>query len=319
MKGFLRSKLPPALGVLYLIALVAVCWYWPGVIKHVQPANASASAIKHIVFIIKENHTFDNYFGAFTCGGNPSCVNGTTTGQVSGKGAVQTIPLNAFQDAPPDYAHGWGNVKQAYDNGRMDHFNVSSCTAVPYPCYQQAGPKDLPNYWTLAKNYVLDDNAFSSLAGPSFPNHLYTLSGASGPDTKHSAIANPTNGNQRWGCDSPSLSRVQLYNGSKVFPCFSFPNLADEMTAAGVSWKYYSPQVGESGYVWNSLHAYSQDLTNPNDVPWQQFATDAARGKLPAVAGSLHRGHRVSILAPMGISIACVREKTGRLLKFRPL
>jgi phospholipase C len=142
----------------------------------------------------------------------------------------------------------------------------------------------IPNYWALAQNYVLDDNAFTSLEGPSFPNRLFTISGASGPDLQHEAIENP-NSSGPWGCDSATTTTVRLYNGSNVYPCFSFASLADEMTTAGVSWKYYAPVKGESGYIWNAPDALSQMRFSSewqNDVPWQQFATDAAAGNLPS-------------------------------------
>src|SRR5437879_5919954 len=59
------------------------------------------SPIQHIVFIVKENHTFDNYFGAF-----PG-VNGATTGVVKINGVDKTIPLNPAPDHPADYCHHW--------------------------------------------------------------------------------------------------------------------------------------------------------------------------------------------------------------------
>lgn len=241
--------------------------------------------IQHIVFIMKENHTFDNYFGLF-----PG-VNGTTTGVVKVNGVDQTIPLNPFQDKPPDYGHSWGHAKIAYDHGLLDRFNqsspqTSSCSAPPYPCYQEAQQSDLPNYWALAQHFLLNDHTFSSTKGPSFPNHLYLVSAASGPDQEDSAIENPVNAGPKsiWGCDAPTASTVKLYNGTSVFPCFSYPTLADEMTSAGVSWKYYSAPLGDAGYKWNGLDGFKQDRNGPawsNVLPWQQLATDAANNTLP--------------------------------------
>jgi phospholipase C len=77
---------------------------------------------------------------------------------------------------------------------------------------------------------------------------------------------------------------VNLYNGTSIYPCFHYQTLADEMNAAGVSWKYYAPQVGEDGYIWNTLNAFQQDRSSPNDVPWQNFVTDANNNTLPAVS-----------------------------------
>ncbi len=256
-------------------------------------SKASAnSPIQHIVYIVKENHTFDNYFGAF-----PG-VNGATTGKVKVNGIVQTIPLGPFQDKPPyDYLHGWTSAKAAYDNGAMDNFNQGNCATPPYPCYQVARQNDLPNYWAYARTYLLNDNSFSNLRGPSFPNHMYTVAGASGPDESHSAINNPSLiSNGHWGCDAPTGTTVQLFNGTTQYPCFTMTTLVDEMAQAGVSWKYYAPQPGQGGYVWNALDAFEQDRNGPawaNDVPPQQFLTDIANNTLPQFSW---------LIAPGGLS-----------------
>ena len=250
------------------------------------------SPIQHIVIILKENHTFDNYFGAY-----PG-VNGTTTGIVKVNGKMTSISLNAFQNVPPDYSHGFGNASIADDKGAMDRFNQGVCNTVPYTCYQEAQRTDLPNYWSYADNFVLGDNAWSNLAGPSFPNHMYSLAGASGIDIQHSAVANPINATSRWGCDSPTAATVKLYNGTSQYPCFSgIITMPDELTAAGISWNYYAPQAGQNGYIWNALDPFSQDdpntdLWKAHDKPSTQFITDVQSGNLPAVSWVIAPGQQ---------------------------
>src|SRR5437763_2248480 len=73
--------------------------------------------IKHIVFFIKENRTFDNYFGTY-----PG-ANGTTTALDS---EGETIPLQHEQDQVPDLDQSFGGASQAYDNGKMDRFDLLS-------------------------------------------------------------------------------------------------------------------------------------------------------------------------------------------------
>jgi phospholipase C len=271
------------------VLLVIVLTFFGG--RYFFPASAShqgqhvyklgnvtyTTPIQHIVFILKENHSFDNYFGRF-----PG-VNGATTGKVKVNGVVQTIPLGPFQDKPPDYTHGWNAAHTAYDNGAMDQFNQLRCSTAPYPCYQQATKSDIPHYWDLAKHFLINDNTFSSLTGGSFPNHLYSVAAASGPDPDDSVTHDPSReAKGHWGCDAPAGATVELYNGNKVYPCFNYQTLADEMTAASVPWKYYAPVAGEGGYIWNTMDAFSQDRTSPNVVPWENFVQDAANNKLPA-------------------------------------
>lgn len=236
--------------------------------------------IQHIVFMIKENRSFDSYFGSY-----PG-VNGATTGKIKVNGVVSTIPLNPLVDKEPDYPHGPSQAKNDYDNGAMDNFNNgensanTNCSSAPYNCYVTGVRSTIPNYWSYADHFVIDDNTFTSERGPSFPNHLYTVSGGSGPDIPHSAVRNPSG--HPWDCTAPTSVTVQLQNGSTSPPCFTYQTLADDMTQAGVSWKYYGPAETESGNIWTSLRAFKQDLNSPNIVGWQQFATDAASGNLPA-------------------------------------
>lgn len=250
----------------------------PGFSKNKQNANP----IQHIVFIMKENHTFDSYFGAF-----PG-VNGATTGHIKVNGQLQTIPLNPGVNNPIAYCHKLSCAQIDFDGGAMDAFNLSDTACGPplYKCYQMGTDSLIPNYWKWAGSYLLDDNAWSSQLGPSFPNHLYGLAAASGPDIAHSIIGAPGGGKSgRWGCDAGPGQHAPLYDGGTGSSCLTISTLADELQQAGVSWKYYAPTLGKVGYVWNSLDAFKQDRYSPlwnNDVPTDQILTDIKQSTLPS-------------------------------------
>src|ERR1700674_3297392 len=77
-----------------------------------QPADLNS--IKHFVFIIKENRTFDTYFGTF-----PG-ADGATSGQLS---TGEIIPLGHTPDATPrDIGHGWVHSLTGTNYNRMDKF-----------------------------------------------------------------------------------------------------------------------------------------------------------------------------------------------------
>ena len=69
------------------------------------------TAIRHTVFLINENHTFDNYFGTF-----PG-ADGTTTGLLS---TGQSIPLSPMPDRYPagNLCNGWDRSLQAMETVR---------------------------------------------------------------------------------------------------------------------------------------------------------------------------------------------------------
>jgi phospholipase C len=238
--------------------------------------------IQHVVFLIKENHSFDNYFGTF-----PG-ADGATSGTIS---TGQVIPLGQTPDVTPtDLGHDWGSALLAIDGGKMDRFNLigegnQNCNLLSYTQFKEA---DIPNYWAYAKAFTLADHMFSALHGPSMPNHLYTVAAQSG-----GVINNPAHYTHlSWGCDADSNVTVQVLNSngsvSLDFPCFDFPTLSDTMQTAGITWKYYAPSYGETGYIWSVLdaikHIRQGSLWNTNVVSDTQFISDATSGTLPQVS-----------------------------------
>jgi len=242
--------------------------------------------IQHVVFIIKENRSFDSYFGTF-----PRAV-GATTG-VTSTGTV--IPLAHEPDfLPRDLGHDWGSSHLAINGGLMNGFdlihgdNSDGNLNGDYLSYSQFLPSDIPNYFAYASNFVLGDNMFSSLSGPSFPNHLYTVA-AQGAGV----INNPSNGlGPAWGCDSPTnfVAEVLGADGrvSLQYPCFDVTTLADMLQGANVPWAYYGPSYGTSGYVWVALdainHIRNSSLWTTNFRDQSLFANDAMSGNLPAMS-----------------------------------
>lgn len=243
------------------------------------PPPPGLGKIKHIVFIVKENRSFDNYFGTF-----PG-ADGATTGKTS-KG--KTVTLGQTPDITPhDLGHTWFDAHTAVDSGKMDQFDLVTFGSDLLP-YTQMHQKDIPNYFAYAHQFVLADRMFSSLEGPSFPNHLYGMAAQSG-----GAIGNlngATNG--AWGCDSDDTATVSVMDGNgnitQKYPCFDFQTIVDSLQSAGVSWKYYAPGFGQAGYNWSALdaikHIRKGSLWNTNVVPETQFAQDAQNGNLPSVS-----------------------------------
>ncbi len=195
-------------------------------------APSGFDKIQHILFVVKENRTFDNYFGTF-----PG-ADGATRGTIS---TGRVMPLGHTPDRTGhDIGHSWRDAILAIDGGKMDKFDLIAGGNIreEYLAYTQLTERDLPNYFAYARTFVLADRMFSSLTGPSFPNHLYTVGAQSG-----GAINNPNKSRGTWGCDSDEGSTVPVMDTRGVvtqqFPCFDFQTLADTLEHAGVTWKYY--------------------------------------------------------------------------------
>ena len=168
----------------------------PGQIDSLKPGEWP---IEHVVFLIKENRTFDHYFGQY-----PG-AEGVTTGfrmQRDADGAWvdgPEVPLElAPYIQPHDITHGFSSGLYSINGGKMNGFNIIGAGS-DMSGYVQHTRDTLPNYWKLADRFVLADHFFTSMYGPTFPEHLYTVAAQS-----NGVIDNKTN-NDTVGsyCDDP--------------------------------------------------------------------------------------------------------------------
>lgn len=239
------------------------------------------SNIKHVVFIVRENRSFDSMFGRNFPGANGATQGLASTGQV--------IQLQHYPDAMQhDICHGWGCFVTAIDHGKMDGFdqiNVSPACNIngDYECYGQQWQSDIPNYWQLATDFALADNYFTSNLASTSPNHLYTIAAQSG-----GMITNAPD-----GCDSPTNIDVAILdaNGNLTtqFPCLDMPTMMDELQAANVTWRYYA----DTKIPFNSMELISHLRYGPlwpNNVSDGQFVPDVQNGNLPQVSWLMATG-----------------------------
>jgi phospholipase C len=138
---------------------------------------------------------------------------------------------------------------------------------------------EIPNYWEYAHRFVLCDQFFSSLAGPSEPNHLYTVAAKSG-----GLVNNPhyrTKGNVAANPDDPVIV-------GDTGAVYTFPTLAELLQNTRVSWKYYDEKANPKQHsLWNPLPGFRQFQQSPelmsHLVGLNQFYKDANSGHLPQV------------------------------------
>lgn len=272
-------------------ALLCFAFWIPSTYARAKPINLVRRAeleytenlrryIKHVVIVIQENRSFDNFFKDFP--GADSVDEG-----MSDDGPVQLHPVNL--DLAVDVDHQHKAFLQEYDRGKMDGFD--RVDTLPrqdgtFP-YAYVPREQVEPYWQMALQYVLGDRMFQSITGASYPAHLYLVAGQS-----DFTINNPNNlesSRFAWGCDSPLNARVSVINtdGQEVggpFPCLNFPTLADDALAHGVTWRYYAPGLSDLGNIWSAFDAIRHIRYSPywgNVIsPETQVLKDAGRGDL---------------------------------------
>src|SRR5438552_7360895 len=152
--------------------------------------------IKHIVFLIKENRTFDTMFGRF-----PG-ADGTTTG-VTCNGA--TVPLRRALDRAPGPGHSFTDGINDMNGGKMNCFEKDG--------YVQYTQSQIPAYWAYAHRYTLADRFFSSVYGPTGIEHLWTFASQSDRFVDQERPGQFGSGRREY-CDDPEET------------AYSFPHMA---------------------------------------------------------------------------------------------
>lgn len=251
--------------------------------------------IKHVVFIIKENRTFDHYFGRY-----PG-VDGATEG-VTSEG--ETVPLEVATDVvEPDLGHGFFDGVVAINGGRMDQFDLIA-NGKTMNGFTQFARKGIPNYWAYADNFVLSDHTFSSMYGPTFPAHLYTVAAQAGRVTGNKLETNAPGGYcddagetvYRFAKMTREERRVAMLAeenvdldtiGSfweRVSACFDFEVLPDQLEEHGIRWRYYADEGSWMNALLAIEHMRFSKHWGTNIVPEENLIRDIRRDRLRNVS-----------------------------------
>ncbi len=267
-----------------------------------QAGGPSGGRITHIVIIVQENRSFENFFAGYPGANAPmsGCAEMASprksTGSGSGNcpyGDVQ-VQLKQITFDGPDLPHDYHQAKVDYRHGKMDGFSEFG-KHYPYEAYSYVNHALIAPYWSMAQQYVLADNMYPTEWGGSFTGHLTLVAGM---DTirqkpfKRSEVDFPDGIYD--DCDSPPGTRSSYitqrgaehyYQGP--FPCFDqFNTIAESLDAAGISWKYYATKVLDDG-MWEPFEAIKYVRYGPdwNNViaPQTEVLGDADDGQLAAV------------------------------------
>jgi phospholipase C len=290
--------------------------------------------IRHVVIIMQENRSFDSYFGTYP--GADGIPPGVCVPDPATRGCV--TPFHDSADRNFGAPHGVRSAIEDIDGGRMDGFiaraeqgpRCSGNNPTCSPCktstahrkssscadvmgYHDA--REIPNYWSYAENFVLQDHLFSAVDSWSLPQHLYMVSEWSAFCTSpfrasscHSAVQHP----------NPD----SVVSTSQTGTSFSTPNSGKRLYAwtdityllhrQDVSWSYYvlkglqpdceaadaasCPAVAQQAQtpgIWNPLLSFTdvtQDGERGNIKSVSRFFADAKRGTLPAVSWIVPNG-----------------------------
>jgi phospholipase C len=273
------------------------------------------ATLEHLVFIVQENRSFDHYFGTFPgAKGFPRTEDGRIAvcipDPVLGRCARPYRTTSQLQEGGP---HAWRHSRADVNGGRMDGFIR---TVVDSPihcadhrddlaCTRYLGPRrqpdvmsyhtaqTIPNYWTYARRFVLQDRMFAPADSWTLPAHLFLVS---------AWAASCDNPRDPMSCvsDLELNDEAAIQRSHEDVPIWAWTDITYLLYEAGVSWSYY---VGDDTCVFDpcpSDRSGQRTVSQQNPLPWfttvrqnrqldrvqghSEFYAAAANGQLPSVS-----------------------------------
>lgn len=199
-----------------------------------------------IVVVMMENRSLDHYFGASTFL-EGSTIDGLTGRETNPRIDGTPVPVyHLLNHQPPDPPHEWDDCHLQWNVGANDGFVRVHELVHPATYDEVMGyhvRDQLPVLYALADNYVLYDQWYCSVMGPTWPNRYYL----------HAATANGQQGN----LPEPSITTIW-----------------DLLGDAGISHaNYYSDVAWIWGALVNPLTSFTESI--------EEFFTAAEKGTLP--------------------------------------
>jgi len=210
----------------------------------------------HIVIVMMENHSFDNYLGMLPMRGVPDAdgFRFDAAGAPLDANPGPNGPVRAFRSPVPcqPYAvtQSWNATHRQINGGAMDGFVATSGDGAM--AYWDDG--DLPFVYALARNFTVANRWFCSAPCQTYPNRRFLLAG-----TARGLIST----------DTTSIFDAPPPHGTIV----------DRLADAGLTFKNYFTDLPSTGIIRSIILRHPTVL-----APLAQFYADCAAGTLPAVS-----------------------------------
>jgi phospholipase C len=309
---------------LMVAALVTACALAACTSVQVQgsvPDLTGIHKIKHVIVLMQENRSFDNYFGTYPGSTGIPMKDGVPAVCVPNHRGGCVRPYHDTADINGGGPHGLANAIADVNGGKMDGF-VKQRAQARGKCVTPTDPAcaatrtpdvmgyhtgaEIPNYWAYAKNFVLADHMFEAVKSWSLPAHLYMVSAWSAMCQNRSPMSCASNIAGPWK-SGPFGSFVgqELRTGHPPVN-LSWTDITWLLHAHHVSWAYYvqkgtqpdcandsaetcAPvkQGPKTPGIWNPLPLFvdvQQDHQVSNVQSLTNYFTAAKSGNLPSVS-----------------------------------
>jgi phospholipase C len=260
----------------------------------VPTQHAPLSDIKHVVYLMMENRSFDHYFGTMAGVrgfGDKNAIPGVfrQAGYTPGKGPdphghlppfhLDTKDLASYAECVDDITHDWAPQHLSRNGGKMDgwlttHLKQDGPSIGPLTMGYYEQP-DIPLYRALAEAFTICDHYYCSVLGPTDPNRVMWFSATIDPAGTHGG---------------PCLETL-TDNRAAQFGRFTWRTMPENLQEASVSWKVYqdasdltllNPLLYFKNFVDDTTYL-GKNANGGFSYP-TAFVADVAAGTLPSVS-----------------------------------
>jgi phospholipase C len=209
----------------------------------------------HIVIVMMENHSFDNYLGMLPKRGQP-LADGFRfhNGKPVNANRLHGKPVPVYKMTDPcqtsdSGSQSWNDTHEQIAGGTMGGFARTGVGSMGY-----FDEDTLPFYYGLARTFTLANRWFCSAPCQTFPNRRFLMAG-----TAYGLIATE--------------------NSSFLDPPPPNGTIFDRLSAQGISWANYFTDLPSSGIIPSTIEKHPLNIR-----PVAEFYLDAKLGLLPAVS-----------------------------------
>jgi phospholipase C len=269
--------------------------------------------LKHLVFIVQENRSFDHYFGTFPGANGFPMRNGRPSVCVPDPIAHACVrPYHSSEQLQEGGPHAQRHSELDVNGGRMDGF-VRTVVDSPLYCADHRGAsrcrdylgpqgqpdvmsyhtaEEIPNYWRYAKTFVLQDRMFAPADSWTLPAHLFLVS---------AWAARCSDARDPMSCVSnlELVEQFQTMRSHEDVPIWAWTDITYLLWEHGVEWGYY---VGDDTCFFDPCPGQGgrRTVSQQNPLPWfttiretgqmdriqdhARFYKAAANGTLPSVS-----------------------------------
>jgi len=305
-----------------------------GVFFFVRPGEPGAHAtshagihkIRHVVIVMQENRSFDSYFGTYPgADGIPRDGHGFTVCSPDPRSGRCFKPYHDHSNRNTGGPHEHLDAMRDLARGRMDGFVREARRGLTRGCLRHPtipicslGARhpdvmgyhdwhEIPNYWSYARHFVLQDHLFQPDTSWSLPAHLFMVSEWS---ARCSVEHDPTSCVN--ALENPTAPPGEPQNPIGIRPDYAWTDLTYLLHKHHVSWRYYVFAGGEPDCETGAMvcAALRQRAKTPgiwNPLPWfdtvrddhqlsdvtsiSHFFRAARHGRLPAVSWVTPNNH----------------------------